>query len=298
VGNVLAVARAIDVDPERVHGEPVEDGGGERGVAEVLAPVAELDVGRHRGRGATVPAIDQVVEGVGGGRLVAVFLDLAKAYVVNDQERRARPALEATSVGAIGEAGVKVVEEIDAAGIAHVESLLARAQGEGLEDVTLAGAVVAGDHEVIMPAHEVEACELEHERPIEAGLKVPVECLEGLALDQPAAVDAPSDPLLELVGGLEAQDVLEERGGAGALVGGPREELVELVARAGQPEEFEVPSEPRDDGVVVAWSAVSLLGSGRVASLGHAGVSWVRDRDAEVRGRRSYSVRSRGAVRA
>src|SRR5262252_841936 len=37
VGDVLAKARTVDVDPERVHGEPVEDGGGERGVAEVAA---------------------------------------------------------------------------------------------------------------------------------------------------------------------------------------------------------------------------------------------------------------------
>ena len=96
----------------------------------------------------------------------------------------------------------------------------------------------------------------------------------------------------------EAEDVLEERGGTRALVSGPREELVELVAGVSQSEEFEVSSEPGDDGVVVASSTVSLLGSGRVTSLGHAGVSWGRDRDAEVRGRRSYSVRSRGTVRA
>jgi hypothetical protein len=32
------------------------------------------------------------------------------------------------------------------------------------------------------------------------------------------------------VGGLEAQDMIKERGGAGALVRGPREQLVELVS--------------------------------------------------------------------
>ena len=122
--------------------------------------------------------------------------------------------------------------------------------------------------------------------------------VDGVRLDEPAGVDASRDALFKLVRGLEAEDVLEERSGARALVSGPREERVELVARAGQSEEFEVSSEPRDDGVVVASSAVSLRGLGRVASLGHAGVSWVRDRDAEVRGRRSYSVRSRGTVRA
>jgi hypothetical protein len=193
---------------------------------------------------------------------------------------------------------MKIFEQIDAACVPHVDPLLARAQGEGLEEVTLAGAVVTCDHEVVVAAHEVEASELKHKRFVEAGLKVPVEGLERLALDEPAGVDAPRDALLELVRSLEAEDVLQERGRARALVGGPREELVELVACAGQSEEFEVASEPGDDGVVVASSAVWLLGSGRVASLGHAGVSWGRDRAAAVRGRRSYSVRSRGTVRA
>lgn len=148
-----------------------------------------------------------------------------------------------------------------------------------------------------MAAHEVEACELEHEGLVEGRLKVPVERLEGLALDEAAGVDTPDDALLELVGGLEAEDVLDERGGARALVSGPREQLVELVERAGQSEEVEVSSQSGDEGVVVAASAVSLLGFGWVGSLGHAGVSSVRDRDAVVSGRRSYSVRSRGTVR-
>ena len=39
---------------ERQHSEPIEDGGGQRGIAEVTAPVAERDVGGHGGRGATV----------------------------------------------------------------------------------------------------------------------------------------------------------------------------------------------------------------------------------------------------
>lgn len=244
-----------------------------------------------------MPAIEQVVQRVRCGGFIGALLDLAQAHVVDDQEGRACPALEAASVGAVGEAGVEVVDEVDAARVTHLDSLLACAQAERLEDVALAGAVGPGDHEVVVAAHEVEACELEHEGLVERGLEVPVECLERLALDEPAGVDATDDALFELVSGLEAEDMLDERGGAGALVGGPREELVELVERAGQAEEVEVSSQPGDDGVVVAASAVSLLGFGWVASLGHAGVSSVRDRDAVVRGRRSYSVRSRGTVR-
>jgi hypothetical protein len=162
--------------------------------------------------------------------------------------------------------------------------------------VALAGAVVAGDHEVVVAVDKVEAGELEDEVLVEAGLKVPVERLEGLALDEPAGVDSPVDALFELVRGLAAEDVLEERGRAGPLAGGPREQRVELVAGMGQSEEVEVSAESVEDGVGVGASAVAGLGAGAAASVGHAGLSWVRDR--AVRGRRSYWVRSRGVARA
>jgi len=241
-------------------------------------------------------AIDEVVQRVRGGWLLNAPLDLAKAYVIDDQEIGASPALEAAGVGAVGEAGVEIVEEVDATGVAHADALLARAQGEGLEEVTLAGAVVAGDDEVVVPSHEVEAGELEYEVLVERRLEVPVERLESLALDESAGVDAPGDALFELVRCLDAEDVLEERGRPCALAGGPREVLVERLERAGQSEEVEVSSESSADGLVVAGAALSL-GSGGFASLGHVWVSWVHDRAVDM-GRRSYSVRSRGTVRA
>jgi hypothetical protein len=295
---VLAPAGSADVDADGVHREAVEDRGGQGGVAEVAAPIAERDVGGHRGRHVTVATIDEIVQRVRRGRLLRAPLDLAEADVVDDQEFRARPALESTGVGAVGEAGMEVVEEIDAAGVAHANALLARAQGEGLEDVTLAGTVVAGDHQVVVAAHEVEAGKLEDEGLVEGGLEVPVERLQRLALGEPAGVDAPRDALFELVRGLDAEDVLEERGRACAFARGPRELLVKRLERAGQSEEFEVSPESGADGLVVSAAAVSQLGSGGVASLGHARVSCARDRDAVVMGRRSYSVRSRDAARA
>lgn len=245
-----------------------------------------------------MPAVDEVVEGVGGGRLVAALLDLAEADVVDDQQRGAGPSLEPAGVGAVGEAGVEIVEEVDAAGVAHLNPLLAGAQAEGLEQVALAGAVGAGDHEVVVAVHEVEPGELEHEVLVEAGLEGPVEGLERLALDEAAAVDAPRDALLELVRGLETENVLEQRGRTGPLAGRPGEALVEIGEGSGQAEELEMSSEPGEDGLVVGESAVARLGAGSAASLGHGGVSSRRGRDAEVSGRRSYSVRSRGTARA
>ncbi len=156
-----------------------------------------------------MPTIDEIVEGVSRGRFIAALLDLSEADIVDDQEVRARPGLEAAGVGAIGEAGVEIIEEVDATGVAHGEALLAGPKREGLEEVALAGAGLAGDDEVVVAADKVEAGELEDEGLVEAGLEVPVERLERLALDEATGVDPAADALLELVGGLGAEQGLK-----------------------------------------------------------------------------------------
>ncbi len=267
LGDVLAVARAVDVDADCVHREAVENRRGKRGVAEVAPPFAERDVrGDCRGNPA-VASIDEVVEGVCGRRLVTALSDLAEADVIDDEEIGTRPALEAARVRSVGEPGVQVVEEIDAACVAHGDALFARAQTEGLEDVALAGAALAGDDEVVVPPHEVEARELEDEGLVDGRLEVPLECLEGLFVDESARVDAAADALLELLGGLESEDVFEQRGRAGALVRGPREALVELGQRARQSEELQVPSQSLGNEAVVC--CCSLAVSARSVSFRH-----------------------------
>ncbi|HEX2685962.1 MAG TPA: hypothetical protein VHN14_05065 [Kofleriaceae bacterium] len=245
-----------------MHGEAVEDRGGEGSVAEEAAPVAERDVRGDGGGDAGVPPIDEVVEGVSRGRLIATLLDLAEADVVNDQEIRASPGLEAAGVGAIGEAGVEIIEEVEAASVAHGEALFAGTEREGLEEVTLAGAALTGDDEVVVAADEVEAGEFEDERLVEARLEVSVEDLEGLALDKAAGVDAAADALLELMCSLGAEEVLEQDGSAGPLTSGPDEVRVELVERVGQAEEVEVLSEPSGDEIIVVGPSARDSGTG------------------------------------
>src|SRR5690606_27040195 len=139
LGDVLPVARTIDVDKGRVHREPIEDRRGERRVAEVAAPITERDVAGDRGREAAMPAVDQVVEGVGGGRLVVALLDLAETYVVDDEKLGAGPSLESARIRSVGDGGVEIVEEVDAARVTHADPLPAGLEGEGFEDVALAG---------------------------------------------------------------------------------------------------------------------------------------------------------------
>ncbi len=134
-GQVLAVARPVDVDAQSAHGQAIEDCGGENGIAEVAPPVTEPDVGGQRRRGAAMPTVDEVEEGVRGGGLVVALSDLAQTHVVDDQELRGAPASETSGVGAVGKSGAEVIEQVDAAGIAGGDLALAGAEGEGLQEV-------------------------------------------------------------------------------------------------------------------------------------------------------------------
>ena len=269
VGDVLAVAGAVDVDADGVHRESVEDGHRDGGVAEVAPPVAESDIGGHRGRDTAMPAIDEVEEHVSGGGLVVALLDLAETDIVDHEQLGTRPGLEPSGIGAVGEAGVQVVDEVDAAGVAHGESLLAGPQSQGLEEMALAGAALAGKHQVIVPSHEVEPSQLEDKALVEGGLEVEVEGLEGLLLSETARGDATRDARFELGSDLGAEDVLEQDGGAGSLAGGPGQELIGVSEAVSQSEEAEVSSESLGNGVI---------GEGRVepaaVSSGHEVFSW------------------------
>src|ERR1019366_6894978 len=252
-GNVLAVARSIDVDADGGHGPPIENGGGGGGgVAEVAAPLTQVDIGSDRSRELAVPAIDEVEEGMGGGGLIVALAYLAQADVVDDQEIGARPGLESSRVGAVGESGVQVGEEIDAARVAQRDALHASAEPERLEDVTLAGAALARDDQVVVTPDEVEAGELQHEALVERRLKVPVEGFERLSLDEATHPDSTVAAGGGFVIDLGAQDVLEQGGVSRSLAGGPRKQVVERRERLGEAQVAEVPAQTlgHHDGVV------------------------------------------------
>jgi hypothetical protein len=168
-----------------------------------------------------VPAVDEVVEGVRGGRLVSTLLDLTEADVVDDQQLGPSPGLQASGVGAVGEARVEVVEEIDAACVAHPDTLLASSDGKGLEYVTLACPTLARNDEVFTSPHEVEPSELEDQWLIETRLEVPVEGFERLALDETTLLNPLLYAFFEALRGLATENVLKECGRAGALVRRP-----------------------------------------------------------------------------
>lgn len=244
---MLTVAGSIDIDADGVHGQAIEDGGRERGVAKKASPIAESDVRRDSRGSAAVTAIDEIIECVRGRGLVVTLFDLTKTDIIDDEQSRTGPGLESTRVRAIGKAGVKIIEEIDTTCIAHAYALLTSAKRERFEQMALAGATLAGDDKLVLAPDEVEASELGDERFVEFGLEVPLECLERFGLNQAARENAALDALFEFAGGLEAEHVLEKCRRTWALAGGPGEPFVELGEGERQPEKFEVPSESFDD---------------------------------------------------
>ena len=195
-GEFVAVARAVDVDADRGHGEPVEDSGGQGRITEVLAPLAELDIRREGGWRVLMTAIKQVEEHVRGGGFVVAAAELTEPDIVNDQPFRTRPFSEPGVVGLIGETRIKIIDQVDAPGVADADLALARTQRERLQDVALAGPALAGDQQIFAVVEEAERGEVLDEGAVEAGLEGPLEGLEGLADPQTAGVDPALDTAL------------------------------------------------------------------------------------------------------
>src|SRR5690606_19547007 len=108
--------------------------------------------------------------------------------VVDDEKLGAGPSLESARIRSVGDGGVEIVEEVDAARVTHADPLPAGLEGEGFEDVALAGAGFSGDDDIVTPTDEVEARELADERLVELRLEVEVEGFESLVLLEAAPI--------------------------------------------------------------------------------------------------------------
>lgn len=277
LGQVVAIARAVDVDANRGHGEPVEDRRGQGRVAQVLAPLTEPDIRGERGGGLFVAAIEEVEEHVRRGGLVVAAAQLAEADVVDDEPFSARPAAKSGFVGLIREPGVEVVDQVDAARVADLDLPLAGTHRERLQDVALAGAALAGDQEIFAIVDEAEGREALDDSAIEIVLKRPVKGLEGLADPQAAGVDASLDAALPELLSAIAKHALEQHEGGGVVLVRPGKVRIEGLVERFQSESLEVVSEPLEDTAVS--SGLGLGSAPGAGWLGHAGSPGVMGRD-------------------
>lgn len=223
--------------------------------------------------------VEEVEEHVRGRWFVIAAAELAKADIVNDEPLGASPLPEASLVALVGEPGVEVVDEVDAARVADADLALARAQRERLQDVALAGSTLACDEQVVAAVEKRERGEVLDERAIEILLKREVESLERLADAEPAPVDAPLDAALTHVLGGLAEDALEEDERARAVLVRPREVCVDVVIELLQSESFEVVSESLQESGISARLRLGSSPGSHGLGLGHAGGSSVARRD-------------------
>lgn len=99
---VLAVTGAIDVDPDGVLGEAVEDGGSQDGITEVAAPFGKTDVRAHGGGAPILVApVEEVEHAVGGRGLVVALSDVTKSDVIEDEQIGSGPGGETAFVASI-----------------------------------------------------------------------------------------------------------------------------------------------------------------------------------------------------
>lgn len=112
------------------------------------------------------------------------------------------------------------------------------------------GSGITVDEDVLGVIDEVEARQLEHRRPVERGLKVPVEGFEQFALLEAAVHDAPLDACLPLGTDFFPEYVLEQRQWTRSLSTSPREELLQRLLRVGELQKRQMVLQSRHQVVV------------------------------------------------
>src|SRR5215475_4058342 len=178
---------AIDVDADAAVPQAVEEGIDEMLLPKQLVPVVELERRRDDGRDAIVALVDEPEERVGLLRLDVEIVDL-----VDDQRLQPAQPLEQPGSRAVGERGVKLIEEvlgiIEAAAVAIEAGFAQDADGNS----RLAGPGFPREHDIVCPAQEVEPGQGLDLPPVDAGLRI-----EGEGFERPV----PGQPrLLEPIG--------------------------------------------------------------------------------------------------
>ena len=181
--------------------EAVEDGHGQRWVAEVVGPGLEADVGHQGGGAFGATAVDDLVQKA--GRLGGFgSLDAVEAEFVDGQEIEvgvvAQPLVEAV----VGQRGGEVAEQVGAGGVADAISVDARDSAHRLNDPALADAALAGDDEVVAAADELAGGQGFDLAAVDRlGVEVPVEAFQRDGLAEAGLANAAFDgPLTAEVG--------------------------------------------------------------------------------------------------
>src|SRR5581483_11364961 len=183
------VAGAVDREHGAVVEEPVEDGGGDGGVLEDLAPVGDAAVGREDDRAVFVAAgddLEEVAGGFGGQGEVAELVDDQQLWAVPEAHRRLPAALERGAL-CFG-------DEVGGGRVVDAVALLGGVAAERDGEHRLADAGRPDQQHVALVLDEAQGGELVDELAVESGLGVVVDLGQRLRAGEAGKAQPPLEP--------------------------------------------------------------------------------------------------------
>ena len=147
--------------------QAVEDGGGDDGIAEHLAPLAEGLVGGEQDAAAFVAGGDELEEQGG-----AEFVEREVAELVDDEQLRCELDAQAALESAFLVRDAEVFEESVHAGEVHAVAVLDGLNADGHGEMRLPDSGRSEQDEVVGVRHEAEAGELHDLLAVDVGLGV------------------------------------------------------------------------------------------------------------------------------
>ena len=227
-----APAGSLDIDDDGVMDHAIHDGGGDDGVAEVVAEGFEANVRCEHGGSLAVAGIDDLEEerGVSGGFL----FEAIETYLVNEKDLWSGVCLELLVEASVRETGHEILEHLCGGGVAAPVELLATEQQQCLSDVSFAGAGFSCQDHPLFALDEGQRGQLHDLRFVQPALELEVELRQKLALRELGVADPTLDASLDQLIALDPKSTAYlAGGGVRGGIGGVLVPWWPLVAPAG-----------------------------------------------------------------
>lgn len=205
--------------------EPIDEGGGDDGIAEVVAEGFEVDVGGQKRGAFGVAGFDDFEKERGvAGRFL---FEPVEAHLVNEQDIDGGIGFEFSLHGSVGQAGHEIFQHVGGGGVPAAVDALTTEQEQGHGDVAFAGAGFAGEDQALRPLDEGERGQFHDLCFIQARLKGKVEIHQELSGGEARFLDAPFDTPVDQLLGLDGNQTRQDLGDGSLLAGGAGKFLIE-----------------------------------------------------------------------
>ncbi len=209
VGTVDPVGLPLQLHDRGSVDDAIQHGHRQRGVAEVVGPGLEVDVGDQR-RGAFLTAgVDDLVPQTRRLRAEAAF-DPVKAKFINYQH--GKPGVEADAVvdGLIGHRGGEIFEEVAAGDVIDGVFEHTGRQADALDEPAFPQAGLTHENNVLIAANEVALGQGLDLHARDGGIERPVEGAQGQGFAEAGVLDESFDAALAAQAGLIGEQSVEE----------------------------------------------------------------------------------------